>query len=72
LIAAGVGVLLLTVVASAYALTLRAAEIVIEAEGSFGPTSLPKQRNAPITLRGGDKLSTPSPDSFCRSSRRSP
>ena len=59
LIAASVGALLLSAAASADALkTLRAGDLIVQAEGSFSPTSLPKHRNAPITLRGGGKLST--------------
>jgi hypothetical protein len=43
---------------AAYALRLTAGQIVIEAEGGFAPSALPKHQNAPITLHGGGSLST--------------
>ena len=50
-------VLLLTAT-TAYALKLTAGQIVIEAEGGFAPTALPKHENAPITIHGGGSIST--------------
>jgi len=50
--------LLAGVVGSAYALELRAGDLIINADGGFAPTALPKYQNAPITLYGGGKLST--------------
>jgi hypothetical protein len=44
----------------AYALRVQLGDIVIEAEGGFSPETLPRHRNAPITLHGGGKLSTAS------------
>ncbi len=45
-------------VATAYALRIRAGDIVIDADGGFSPKALPKAENAPITLHGGGKIST--------------
>jgi hypothetical protein len=42
----------------AYALQIRAGDILIDAEGGFSPTTLPKHENAPITLHGGGSIST--------------
>jgi hypothetical protein len=53
-----IGLALLSASATAAALTLRVGDIVVEAEGGFAPKALPKHENAPITLRGGGKLST--------------
>ena len=50
----------LVVASAAYALTIRVGDIVINAEGGFSPKALPKHENAPITLRGGGKISTAS------------
>jgi hypothetical protein len=49
---------LLTLATAAYALHLQVGNIVVDAEGGFSPTALPKHQNAPITLHGGGKLST--------------
>jgi hypothetical protein len=49
---------LLLVVGTAGAITLRVGDIVITADGGFTPTTLPKHRDAPITLHGGGKIST--------------
>ncbi|MGA8744433.1 MAG: hypothetical protein WB507_01035 [Solirubrobacterales bacterium] len=48
----------LALATSAYALKLTAGQIVIEAEGGFAPSALPKHENAPITLHGGGSVST--------------
>ncbi len=40
------------------ALRLRAGDILIDAHGSFSPRKLPRDRNAPVTLRGGGRIST--------------
>ncbi len=50
--------LLAGVVGTAYALELRAGDLVVNADGGFSPTALPKYQNAPIALHGGGKLST--------------
>ena len=42
----------------ASAIQLRAGDILIEADGSFSPTALPRHEDAPITLRGGGRIST--------------
>lgn len=44
--------------ASATAIQLRAGDLLIEAHGSFSPKALPRERDAPITLRGGGKIET--------------
>jgi len=50
---------LVLVTATAYAMMrITAGPIVIEAEGGFSPTALPKHENAPITLHGGGSIST--------------
>ncbi len=40
------------------ALELRAGDILITADGRFSPTALPRLEDAPITLRGGGRIST--------------
>lgn len=57
LIAAAV-LLPLVLAAGASALILRAGNLVVEAEGGFRPTALPKHTDAPITLFGSGKAST--------------
>lgn len=39
-------------------LTVRAGDIILEADGGFTPTALPKHKDAPITIHGGGKVST--------------
>jgi hypothetical protein len=56
LIAAALG--LLVVVGTASALEIRVGEIILNADGGFTPTALPKHEDAPITIHGGGKLST--------------
>lgn len=51
-------VLVALVAAGAYALTLHAGDLVIEADGDFAPRALPKTVDAPISLHGGGKIST--------------
>lgn len=48
----------LAAAAVASALTIRAGELILEAEGGFTPKALPKYEDAPITLHGNGKLST--------------
>lgn len=55
-----VALLVLVGAASAYALTLRAGDLVVQAEGGFTPTALPKKKDAPITIFGSGKASTTS------------
>jgi hypothetical protein len=52
------GSALLVVVGAAYAITIRAGDIVIVGNGGFAPTALPRDRNAPITLYGSGRIST--------------
>lgn len=56
LIAAALALLLAAGTASA--LRVRAGDLILNAEGGFSPTALPKHHDAPITLRGGGSLST--------------
>jgi hypothetical protein len=58
LIVATLALALLVVAGTAYGLTIRAGDLVLNADGGFSPTALPKHENAPITLHGGGKLST--------------
>jgi hypothetical protein len=51
-------VALLLTVGTAAALTLEAGDLVLEAEGGFAPTRLPKHEDAPIKIYGGGKAST--------------
>jgi hypothetical protein len=44
--------------AAAPAIQLRAGDILIEAHGDFSPKALPRDHDAPITLRGGGRIST--------------
>ncbi len=46
--------------ATAYTVQIRAGNLIINAEGGFSPTALPKHENAPISLHGGGSLSTAS------------
>ncbi|HEX4670606.1 MAG TPA: hypothetical protein VH275_11620 [Solirubrobacterales bacterium] len=62
LLVATLALLLLVAVASAYGLTIRAGDLVLNADGGFSPTALPRHENAPITLHGGGELSTVSGD----------
>jgi hypothetical protein len=56
---AALGALIALVVgSSAQAIKLRAGDIIIYADGGFTPTKLPKNENAPITLRGGGRITT--------------
>jgi hypothetical protein len=48
----------LAVAGTAQALRIRAGDIVIVADGGFSPKSLPRDRDAPIELHGGGKIST--------------
>jgi hypothetical protein len=56
LIATALG--LLIAAGSASALRVRAGDLILNADGGFTPTALPKHTDAPITLHGGGKLST--------------
>lgn len=44
--------------AGSSALLLRAGDLLIEADGDFSPKALPRTVDAPITIRGGGKIST--------------
>jgi hypothetical protein len=50
----------LLLAAGASAMILRAGELVVEAEGGFTPTTLPRHKDAPITIFGSGKASTTS------------
>jgi hypothetical protein len=58
LVALGLSIL----AATASALVLEAGELIVDAEGGFAPTSLPKREDAPIKLYGSGKASTKSGD----------
>ena len=60
LIIASATVALLLAAGTASGLTLRAGDLVINADGGFSPKSLPRTENAPITLHGGGKIGTSS------------
>lgn len=49
---------LLVAAGTASALKIRVGDLVLNADGGFSPTALPKHRDAPITLHGGGTLST--------------
>lgn len=55
-----VALALLIAAATASALVLEAGDLVVNAEGGFTPTKLPKHEDAPITIYGGGKASTKS------------
>jgi hypothetical protein len=52
----------LALTGAAEARVIRVGDLLLDANGTFSPTRLPKHENAPITLRGGGKLSTVSGD----------
>jgi len=56
LIAAVLG--LLAMAGTAGALKVRVGDLILNANGGFSPTALPKYRDAPIKLYGGGRLST--------------
>jgi hypothetical protein len=56
LIATALG--LLVAAGTASALEIRVGDIILNADGGFTPTALPKHEDAPITIHGGGKLST--------------
>ena len=49
---------LLVAAGTASALKIRVGDLILNAEGGFTPTRLPKHTDAPITLHGGGNLST--------------
>src|SRR5213079_1113455 len=51
---------LLIAAATASALVLEAGDLIVNANGGFAPTKLPKTEDAPIKLYGGGKASTKS------------
>lgn len=58
LIFVAAAVALLAIAGTAYALILRAGDIIIKADGGFAPKALPKFEDAPISLHGGGKAYT--------------
>ncbi len=56
--ALAVTVLALTLVATASALHLQSGNVIIDGDGNFSPTTLPKHKLAPIKLHGYGKIST--------------
>ena len=57
-VALGVLALALTIAAGASALVIQVGDIVLNADGGFTPTTLPRHKDAPITIHGGGKVST--------------
>lgn len=49
---------LLIAAGAAYALEMRAGDIIVIGDGGFKPKALPKNHDAPITLHGGGRIST--------------
>lgn len=49
---------LLVAASTAYALKMRAGDIIVIGDGGFKPKALPRNHDAPITLHGGGKIST--------------
>lgn len=58
LIAAALALTVLIATATACAMVLRAGDLVVDAEGGFTPTALPKHEDAPIVLYGSGKATT--------------
>lgn len=57
----GVALLVIgSLAASASAIRITAGDLIVNADGGFKPTALPKHRDAPITIYGGGSLSTKS------------
>jgi hypothetical protein len=54
----GLAFAVLAIAGVAEARIIRVGDIVLNAEGTFSPTRLPKHENAPIKLHGGGKIST--------------
>ncbi|HWO15532.1 MAG TPA: hypothetical protein VNM89_02325 [Solirubrobacterales bacterium] len=54
----GVLLALFALVGTASALRLRAGDILIIGDGGFSPRSLPRDRDAPIEIHGGGRIST--------------
>jgi hypothetical protein len=55
---AAVALALLFAVGSAEALKIRAGDLLIIGDGGFSPKTLPKNRDAPITIHGGGRITT--------------
>jgi hypothetical protein len=60
LIVSALALALLLAAATANGLIVRAGDIILNADGGFTPTALPKHTDAPITIHGGGKVSTAS------------
>src|SRR3954451_18078767 len=52
----------LPAVGAAKAQIIRVGDIILNADGGFTPTRLPRHEDAPITIHGGGKISTVSGD----------
>lgn len=53
---------LLVAASSAQGLEIRAGDLIVNGDGGFSPTTLPKFQDAPITIHGGGSISTVSGD----------
>lgn len=56
----GVLALALAIAAGASAMVIQVGEVILNADGGFTPTTLPRHTDAPITIHGGGKVSTTS------------
>jgi len=52
------GLLAVALAGAAEARVIRVGDLILNADGGFSPTRLPKHENAPISLHGGGKIST--------------
>lgn len=57
-VAFAVVVLVLALTAGASAMEIRVGDIILNADGGFTPTTLPRHKDAPITIHGSGKVST--------------
>lgn len=56
----GVVALVLAIAAGASAIVIQVGDVILNADGGFTPTTLPRHTDAPITIHGGGKVSTAS------------
>lgn len=59
-LALGVLTVALAIAAGASALTIQVGDVILDADGGFTPTTLPRHTDAPITIHGAGKVSTAS------------
>ncbi len=56
----GVVALALVIAAGASAMVIQVGDVILNADGGFTPTTLPRHTDAPITIHGGGKVTTAS------------